>query len=73
MESDIEALGGLFAKAVSEIQRLITPPDVKIERVRISEFFTGSFESVDQVRNALARLQAHLLKLLDEGSKIIFE
>ncbi len=73
MESDIEALGALFAKVVSEIQRLTTPPEVKIERVRVSEYFSGSFESVDQVKKAVARLQDHLLKLLDEGVKIVVE
>jgi len=73
MESDIEALGGLFAKVVSEIQRLTTPPEMKIERVRVSEFFSGSFESADQVKKAVARLQDHLLKLLDEGVKIVVE
>ncbi len=73
MESDVEALGGLFAKVVSEIQRLTTPPEVKIERVRVSKYFSGSFESADQVREAVARLQDHLLKLLDEGVKIVVE
>ena len=73
MESDIEALGGLFAKVVSEIQRLTTPPEVKIERVRVSEYFSGSFVSADQVKKAVARLQDHLLKLLDEGVKIVVE
>ncbi|MFH0996802.1 MAG: BREX system P-loop protein BrxC [Pseudomonadota bacterium] len=73
MESDIEALGGLFAKVASEIQRLTTPPEIKIERVRISEYFSGSFESADQVKKAVARLQDHLLKLLDEGVKIVVE
>ena len=73
MESDIEALGGLFAKVVGEIQRLTTPPEIKIERVRIAEYFSGSFESVDQVKEAVARLQDHLLKLLDEGVKIVVE
>ena len=73
MESDIEALGGLFAKVVSEIQRLTTPPEVKIERVRVSEYFSGSYESADQVKKAVARLQDHLLKLLDEGVKIVVE
>ncbi len=73
MESDIEALGGLFAKVVSEIQRLTTPPEVKIERVRVSEYLAGSFESSDQVRKAVARLQDYLLKLLDEGVKIVVE
>lgn len=73
MESDIEALGGLFAKVISEIQRLTTPPEVKIERVRVSDYLSGSFESADQVRKAVARLQDHLLKLLDEGVKIVVE
>ena len=73
MESDIEAVGGLFAKVVSEIQRLTTPPEVKIERVRVCEFFAGSFESEDEVKEAVARLQDHLLKLLDEGVKIVVE
>jgi hypothetical protein len=73
MESDIEALGGIFAKVVSEIQRLTTPPEVKIERVRVSEYLAGSFESPDQVKEAVARLQDYLLKLLDEGVKIVVE
>jgi len=61
------------AKVVSEIQRLTTPPEVKVERVRVSDFFSGSFESVDQVKEAVARLQDHLIKLLDEGVKIVVE
>ena len=73
MESDIEALGGLFAKVVSKIQRLTTPPEVKIERVRVADFFSGPFESEDQVKEAVARLEDHLLKLLDEGVKIVVE
>jgi len=73
MESDLEALGGLFAKVVAEIQRLTTPPEVKIKRVRVAEFLSGSFESPDQVKQAVARLQDHLLKLLDEGVKIVVE
>jgi hypothetical protein len=52
---------------------LTTPPEVKIERVRVSEYFSGSFESADQVKKAVARLQDHLLKLLDEGVKIVVE
>jgi len=73
MESDIEALGGLFAKVISEIQRLTTPPEVKIERVRVSDYLSGPFESADQVMKAVARLQDYLLKLLDEGVKIVVE
>jgi len=73
MESDLAAQGGLFAEAVAQVQKLTTPPDKKIERVRVSEFFTGAIESPDQVKQAVEQLQDHLLKLLDEGVKIVLE
>ena len=41
--------------------------------MRVSEFLSGSFESVDQIKEAIAQLQDHLLKLLDEGVKIVVE
>jgi hypothetical protein len=73
MESDVAALGGLFAQVVAQIQKLITPKDVKIERVRVAEFFTSSLETEDQVKQAVERLQDHLLTLLSEGVKIVLE
>jgi hypothetical protein len=73
MESDVAALGGLFAQVVAQIQKLTTPKDVKIERVRVAEFFTGSLETEDQVKQAVGRLQDHLLTLLSEGVKIVVE
>ena len=73
MESDLAALGGLFAQVVAQLQKLTTPADVKVERVRITEFFSGSMDSEDQVKQAVARLQDHLLKLSDEGVKIVVE
>jgi hypothetical protein len=44
-----------------------------MERVRIAEFFSGAVENEEQVKQAVARLQDHLLKLLDEGVKIVVE
>ena len=73
MESDVAAVGGLFAQVVAQIQKLITPPDVKLKRVRVAEFFTGSLETEDQVKQAVGRLQDHLLTLLSEGVKIVLE
>ena len=40
MESDLAALGGLFAQVVAQVQKLTTPPETKVQRVRVSEFFT---------------------------------
>ncbi len=73
MRSDIEALGERFNRVSCEIQRLVTPQDVKIKRVRVSDLLPGAFESADQVKEAIARLQDHLLKLIDEGVKIVLE
>ena len=73
MESDVAAAGGLFAQVVAQIQKLITPPEVKLKRVRVAEFFTGSLETEDQVRQSVGRLQDHLLTLLSEGVKIVLE
>lgn len=73
MESDLAALGGLFAQVVTQVQKLTTPPETKVQRVRVSEFFGGAMETEDQVKQAVARLQDHLLKLLDEKVKIVVE
>ncbi|MCX7112724.1 MAG: hypothetical protein NTX45_21885 [Proteobacteria bacterium] len=73
MESDIAALGGLFAQVVAHIQKLTTPPNIKVQRVRVADFFSGSIENEDHVKITFARLQDHLLKLLDEGVKIVIE
>lgn len=73
MESDLAALGGLFAQVVVQVQKLTTPPETKVQRVRVSEYFGGAMESEEQVREAVARLQDYLLKLLDEGVKIVVE
>lgn len=73
MESDLAALGGLFAKVVTQIQKLTTPPDVKVKRVRIADFFNDAMDDEGQVKQAVARFQDHLLKLLEEGVRIVVE
>jgi hypothetical protein len=73
MESDVAAVGGLFAEVIAQIQKLITPPDVKLKRVRVAEFLSGSLETEDQVKQAVGRLQDHLLTLLAEGVRIVLE
>ena len=73
MESDVAALGGLFALVVTQIQKLTTPPDVKVKRVRITDFFSDAMDDEKQVKAAVARLQDHLLKLLEEGVRIVVE
>jgi hypothetical protein len=73
MESDVAAIGGLLAQAVAQVQKLVTPPEVKLKRVRVAEFFSDSLETEEQVRQAVESLQDHLLKLLGEGVKVVVE
>ena len=73
MESDIAALGGLFAQVIANIQKATTPNDVPFRRVRLAEFFAGPLENEQQVKAAIEQLQDHLLKLLTEGVKIMLE
>jgi hypothetical protein len=44
-----------------------------VKRVRIADFFNDAMDDEGQVKAAVARLQDHLLKLLDEGVKIVVE
>ena len=73
MESDVVALGGLFARVVAQIQQITWTDAKKVKRVRVAEFFTGSVETEDQVKQAVGRLQDHLLTMLAEGVKIVVE
>ena len=73
MESDVAAIGGLLAQVVAQIQKLVTPPDVPLRRVKVAEFFVGALENEEQVKLAVGRLQDHLLKLLGEGVKVVVE
>ena len=73
MESDVAAIGGLFAQVVAQIQKLVTPPDVSLRRVRVAEFFAGALEDEEQIKKSVNLLQDHLLKLLGEGVKIVVE
>jgi len=72
MESDQVALNGLKAQVLAHIQEL-TAPKEKLKRVRVAEFFTETLESREAVEKAVERLREQLLKLVDEGAKIILE
>lgn len=72
LDSDLAALGGLKAQAIARIQQIIAPQE-KIERVKLSDFFTEALDSRESVHSAVERLHEYLLKLLDEGVKIILE
>jgi len=75
MESDIVALNGLKAQAAARIVEITAPitPGVKTERVYLADFFPDDLDSREAIDEAVERLREHLVKLLDEGVKIILE
>jgi len=72
IESDLAALGGLKAQVIARIQQMIAPEE-KIERVKLSEFFTETLDSREAINSAIERLHEYLLKLLAEDVTIILE
>ena len=80
MAADIEALAGLRAQAVSELQRLAAEAGqegVRTVTVRPAKFFiTGRDPEKSDKENfdaALERLREHVYGLFDEGAKVIWE
>ena len=72
MESDLAALAGLKAQAVAQLVKLTTPKETKVVPVRLGEFFTA-LDSEESIRQGAERLRDHLLKLFEEGVKIVVE
>jgi len=73
MESDLAALGGLKGQVVARMLEITTPKESRMERVRVAMFFDGAIDSEESVKDAVKLLQDHLLKLIDEGVKIVVE
>ena len=72
MESDLAAVTNLRAQVLQRVREL-TAPGEKVERIRVSDFFKEALDSEESVREALGRLQDHLMKLIAEGMKVVLE
>ena len=72
LDSDVAALPGLRSQIAARVQE-VTRPKQKMERVRVSDFLPASVDSVEDLEQAIDALREHLLKLLDEGVRIILE
>jgi hypothetical protein len=76
MESDLMALSGLKNQVLVRIQELLAQSkeeNVIIERVRLSNFVSGSIDSEEDVERVIDQLKEHLLDLVSKGVKIILE
>ena len=80
LQADIEAQPGLLAAAVTRMQEILVKAGdekTRVERVKLSSFFTGPKDpdksEKENIDAALERLRNHVYDLLDEGVKILWE
>jgi hypothetical protein len=80
LRADIEAQPGLLAAALTRMQEILVKAGdekTRVERVKLSSFFTGPKDpdksEKENIDAALDRLRNHVYDLLDEGVKILWE
>jgi len=72
MESDLAAATGLGAQVTERI-RALAAPEVKVERVRVSEYVSGDLTTEEAVDEAIKKLRDRLIELLRQGIRIVLE
>jgi len=73
MQSDIDAMPSLETSILDRVRAALAPPDQPVARVRIREFFADGLGNAESIQLAVDRLRDHLIKLLDEGARIVLE
>jgi len=72
LESDISAAETLRNEALQKIEELLTP-EVKIERIKIANYISGSIDSEKELDAGLEKIRDIAMKHLTEGKKIILD
>lgn len=72
MESDVAALSGVKADVLARLEKLVAP-DQRVERVKLSRYFSVSPQSHQDVDQAVEQLRGDLYKLVDAQTKIVLE
>jgi len=81
IESDLAAVAGYTAQVTGRMRELAAPapepddaaPRSPVRRVHAAEFFAGTLDSEEAIDKAWERMRDELLKLLDQGTRIIVE
>ena len=72
MESDIAAVESLTREVILRLQKAVDPEE-KVERFRVSQYFSGKIESKEDLDAVITALRDKLEKLLAQGCKVILE
>lgn len=72
LESDISVTETLLKNALQKIEELLAP-EIKIERIKIAHYFSGSIESEEELDSGLEKIRDIAIKHISEGKKVILD
>jgi len=72
MESDLVTVDSLRKNAIQKIEELIKP-EVKIERLRVSQYVTASIETEGELNEAIEKIRETALKIISAGKRVLFD
>lgn len=73
LTSDLAGVGALESEAIQRLVALTTPPEVPVKRITVRSLCNEALDSRESVRQFIEVLEGQLLKLIDEGARIIVE
>ena len=62
----------LLKNALQKIEELLAP-EIKIERIKIAHYFSGSIESEEELDSGLEKIRDIAIKHISEGKKVILD
>jgi len=72
IEGDIAALSSRLSESLAKLEHALRPEE-RIERVRVAELVDSAVATKEDVEEFIERLRNHLLKLIEEGVRVILE
>ncbi|MBA2882814.1 hypothetical protein HNR65_003169 [Desulfosalsimonas propionicica] len=73
IETDISIADAIHDQVVKKLKEMTADPEEKIERVHVSQIFSGTVESEEDVETVVSEIRNYLLKLLASGARVILE
>jgi len=73
LESELSAMGGLETEAVLRLVELAAPPKALVKRVSARSLCAEALATREDVKDYVSRLENELMKLVDEGARVIVE
>jgi len=72
IEGDIAALQNRLSESLAKLEQALRPEE-RVERVRVADLVNSAVSTREEVEELIERLRSHLLKLIEEGVRVILE